>query len=316
MIATVTLNAAIDKRYVIEKLQPGEVLRLEECSYSAGGKGINVSRVARLSGEEVFAMGFIGGCSGGYIIEELKKLDIECDFTQAEGETRSCINLFEKASKRQTEFLEPGVTVMADQKKLFLETYKKGIAACPVVVISGSAPKGIEPEFYRKLIRIAKNMGKKVILDTSGNLLKEGICEKPYLVKPNRKELEDLMGKKFSDNRKLLKAAMKIKDQGVEIVVVSLGRYGAVAVTSEGVYTGIAPDIPVVNTVGCGDSMVAAFAAGCAHALPVREMLRYGLAFAAANAVNEKTGFFLHEDYLNLLERVEVRGPEKPIDLI
>ena len=104
MIATVTLNAAIDKRYVIEKLQPGEVLRLEECSYSAGGKGINVSRVARLSGEEVFAMGFIGGCSGGYIIEELKKLDIECDFTQAEGETRSCINLFEKASKRQTEF--------------------------------------------------------------------------------------------------------------------------------------------------------------------------------------------------------------------
>ena len=102
----------------------------------------------------------------------------------------------------------------------------------------------------------------------------------------------------------------------VEIVVVSLGRYGAVAVTSEGVYTGIAPDIPVVNTVGCGDSMVAAFAAGCAHALPVREMLRYGLAFAAANAVNEKTGFFLHEDYLNLLERVEVRGPEKPIDLI
>ena len=85
MSATVTLNAAIDKRYVIEKLQPGEVLRLEECYYSAGGKGINVSRVERLSGEEVFAMGFIGGCSGGYIIEELKKLDIECDFTQAEG---------------------------------------------------------------------------------------------------------------------------------------------------------------------------------------------------------------------------------------
>lgn len=99
MIATVTLNAAIDKRYVIEKLQPGEVLRLEECSYSAGGKGINVSRVARLSGEEVFAMGFIGGCSGGYIIEELKKLDIECDFTQAE-ERRGPVSIYLKKHQK------------------------------------------------------------------------------------------------------------------------------------------------------------------------------------------------------------------------
>ena len=111
MILTVTLNAAIDKRYVVEGYQVGEVNRVKECAYTPGGKGLNVSKPASIAGAEVVATGFVGGHAGNYIEDALKPFGIKSEFYHLEAESRSCINIWDEVNHVQTEFLEPGFTL-------------------------------------------------------------------------------------------------------------------------------------------------------------------------------------------------------------
>lgn len=111
MILTVTLNAAIDKRYVVENFQVGEVNRVKECSYVPGGKGLNVSKPASIYGAEVVATGFVGGHAGNYIEDALKPFGIKSEFYHVDAESRSCINIWDETNHVQTEFLEPGFTL-------------------------------------------------------------------------------------------------------------------------------------------------------------------------------------------------------------
>ena len=111
MILTVTLNASIDKRYVVEGASMGEVNRVKECTYTPGGKGLNVSKPASIAGAKVVATGFVGGHAGQYIVESLKPFGIEPAFYHVEGESRSCINIWDTVNHVQTEYLEPGFTV-------------------------------------------------------------------------------------------------------------------------------------------------------------------------------------------------------------
>ena len=106
MILTVTLNAAIDKRYVVEDFKIGEVNRVKECVYTPGGKGLNVSKPASIAGANVVATGFVGGHAGNYIEAELKPFGIESAFYHMNEESRSCINIWDTVNKKQTEFLE------------------------------------------------------------------------------------------------------------------------------------------------------------------------------------------------------------------
>ena len=108
MILTVTLNASIDKRYVVEGASMGEVNRVKECTYTPGGKGLNVSKPASIAGAKVVATGFVGGHAGQYIVESLKPFGIEPAFYHVEGESRSCINIWDTVNHVQTEYLEPG----------------------------------------------------------------------------------------------------------------------------------------------------------------------------------------------------------------
>lgn len=172
MILTVTLNASIDKRYVVDNFQPGSVYRVKECTYTAGGKGLNVSKVAAIAGEEVLATGFVGGHAGNYIEEELMKQNVKSDFVHVSGESRSCINIYDKANHTQTEFLEPGIYVTEEDKQAMLCKYKVLIQDCRLAVISGSVPQGADSSLYQEMIRIARQHGKRIILDTSGTLLK------------------------------------------------------------------------------------------------------------------------------------------------
>ena len=175
MILTVTLNAAIDKRYVVEDFQVGEVNRVRECSYTPGGKGLNVSKPASIAGAKVVATGFVGGHAGNYIEDELKPFGIESAFYHMKEESRSCINIWDSVNKVQTEFLEPGFTVTEADFEGFVEKFKKLVAEADVVAMSGSVPKGLDGSAYQRLVAIVKEAGKKVILDTSGKLLTAGI---------------------------------------------------------------------------------------------------------------------------------------------
>ena len=305
MITTITLNVAVDKAYVIGKLTDHTVMRVNRCTNTAGGKGLNVAKVVHLCGEEVQATGFVGGFNGAYVEDMLKEQNIPSRFVHVQGETRSCINVLDEDGG-STEFLEPGEPIRPEEVQEFLDQFDDIIADSSVVTISGSVPKGVDVTMYAKLIEKIKAQGKKVVLDTSGALLKESIKACPTMVKPNTDEIEDLLGIKVNNHKDLVEGAKKLHEMGIPVVVVSLGGDGALVVSDEGVFRGQPPKIEVVNTVGCGDSMTAAFAVAFARGLSVQEALRYAIAVSAANAMTMETGSFREEDRVHNMKGVKV----------
>ncbi len=306
MILTVTLNAAIDKRYVVDHFQVGSVNRVKECSYSAGGKGLNVSRVAAIAGEDVTATGFVGGHAGDFIIEALEEQNIKSDFVKISGESRSCINIYDVTNDTQTEFLEPGIFVTDSDKEKMLSKYIGLMDACSVVAISGSVPKGVDSDLYKSMIKIAKQHNKKVILDTSGKLLEDSLEEKPTMIKPNLDEIRSLTGKEMNNQDELISTAIDLHKTGIEVVMITRGRDGSLIVCEEGIYRVIIPKIKAVNTVGCGDSVIAGFAVGFSRGMPMVEIMKFASAISVANAMRMETGFYLTKDMEGLLPQIQV----------
>lgn len=306
MILTVTLNAAIDKRYVVDGFQVGEVNRVRECAYTPGGKGLNVSKPAAIAGAEVTATGFVGGHAGHYIEDALKPFGIKSDFYHMEQESRSCINIWDEKKQKQTEFLEPGFTVAEEEFEAFVEKFRGLVEKADVVAMSGSVPKGLDGTAYQKLVKIVKDAGKKVILDTSGRLLEMGIEACPTMVKPNIDEIRMLTGKHCDHIEDIIEAAKAVHEKGVEVVAVSLGADGSLVVSDEGVFRAVVPKIDAVNTVGCGDSMIAGFALGFEEGLSIEETLRKASAISAAAALREETGFFVKEDMERLYPQIRI----------
>lgn len=296
MILTVTLNAAIDKRYVVEHYKSGEVNRVKECTYVPGGKGLNVSKPAAIAGAKVVATGFLGGHAGNYIADALKPFGIENAFYHVNSESRSCINIWDESTQTQTELLEPGFTLTENDFYGFVEKFKLLVKDADVITMSGSIPQGLSKNTYQVLISIAKEAEKKVILDTSGKSLESGIQASPTMIKPNLDEIRALTQSACRTLNEIIKAAKKIQKNGIELVVISLGADGALAVCNDGIYRAKVPKINAVNTVGCGDSMIAGFALGMTEQLTVPDMLKKASALSAASALNEKTGFFTVND--------------------
>jgi tagatose 6-phosphate kinase len=305
MITTITLNVAIDKAYVVDDFAKNTVTRVRKCTNTAGGKGLNVSKVIKLCGEDITATGFIGGHAGAYVEELLREHDIMTDFVHTRSETRSCINILAKDGS-STEFLEPGAPVTTEEVIQFQDKIRQLIDKSDVITISGSVPMGVEVTIYADLITRIKEKGKRVILDTSGVLLTDGVKACPTLIKPNSEELEALLGIKITSQAEVIEAAKKLHNTGIEYVVVSLGSNGALLICKEGVFHGKPPKITPVNTVGCGDSMVGALAVSLVRNQSVEEALRYAVAVSAANALTMATGSFHIHDMKQLMPNVSI----------
>lgn len=306
MITTVTLNAAIDKAYELEKpLAGGTVTRVKTVRQSAGGKGLNVARIIKLCGQDVQATGMVGGFNGAYLEDLLAKDGVPSAFTHIAGETRTCINILDTAYG-STEFLEPGSEVSADEWQSFCQHYQDLLATTGMVTLSGSLPKGLPVDSYRTLITLAKEAGKAVILDSSGQAFQEGLRAKPTLVKPNQEELEAFFETKIETLEDTLFYAKKLADEGIPYVVISLGGDGAVLLHDGVVYHGRPPKIQPVNTVGCGDSMVGALAIALERGDHPADCLKYAIAVGTANALSPHTGHFEAADLERLLPEVHV----------
>ena len=307
MILTVTANAAIDKRYVVERFGVGNVNRVKSCAANAGGKGINVARVASIAGEKMTATGFLGGHSGKFISERVEARGIRSEFVWCEVESRTCINIWDEVHHQQTEFLEPGFSVTEEDCSRLLKKFTSILPECRVVTISGSTPQGAGAALYKSMIRAAREEKKPVLLDTSGKLLEECLLERPTMIKPNIDEIRALTGRPMNSREALLRAARDLHDDGIEIVVISLGGEGSLVSCQEGVYDVKVPKIEAVNTVGCGDSMIAGFAVGMSRGLSMEETIRLASAISAANAMRLETGFFVKEDMEELLPKINIK---------
>lgn len=304
MISVVTLNPAVDKTVGASSLFIGEVNRMNTVKNLAGGKGVNVCKVLRTLGMDVRALGLCGGYAGKSITDYLSHIGAIDAFSEIREETRTNINVISEEGV-VTEILEPGPTIRKEEWEQFLRGYEAALLQTDYMILSGSIPKGLETDTYRKLIHLATQKGVPVLLDTSGPSLKEGIEAMPFMVKPNKKELETLLGEKLETLSDIRKGALYLREKGIPHVLVSMGSMGMLYACENRVLYAKAPHIKVANTVGSGDSAVAAFAYAKKNGLSMEEILAFCVAVSAANVTTLDSAVIPMDKAKELLEQIE-----------
>lgn len=286
MIYTVTFNPSLDYMVRVAEFELGSLHRTRAEELYVGGKGINVSTVLKRLGADTTALGFIAGFTGQEISRRLNYLEVPSDFITL-GSGNSRINIKLKTDNNiETEINGQGPEI--DQNAI-LQLYDKlsRIQTRSFLVLSGSVPKGVPlgDDIYSDICRKMKAAGIRLVVDAEGYLLRNTLKEKPFLIKPNLYELEKLFGQALCTDEDILACAEKLKAEGAENILVSMGREGALLLDEHGVmHRCRAPEGTVINTVGSGDSMIAGF-----------------LAYLAGITNNENNGFTT-TDYSNALK--------------
>lgn len=293
-ILAVTMNPSIDVQYPLDHLKLDDVNRVTTVRKTAGGKGLNVARVLHCLDHPLIATGVLGGFFGQYLSSQLEQDGIRGDFAQIDGETRSCIAILHDDGD-QTEVLEKGPTLSADDAANFLQQYEALLKQVDLVTISGSLPGGLPVDFYAQMVALGHKAGVKVFLDASGAALEAALKadEKPDLIKPNDSELGALIGEEV-DRKNLPQLAKQLAHpifDGVSWVVVSLGAAGAFAKHNADYYQAAIPKINVVNPVGSGDSTLAGLAYATDKGESVEDTLRSAMTTGMLNTMEAKTGF-------------------------
>lgn len=281
MIITVTMNPAIDKTVDIDALERGGLNRIHHVELDAGGKGINVSKTIRELGGRSIATGFIAGNAGKIIRSVMEEWEIENDFIEVSGETRTNTKVFEKSGEL-TELNEPGPVVEEEDIQALLDKLDGYADEDTLFVLAGSVPKGVDKDIYQRIIRLAHKKGAKVMLDADGELFTRALEAGPDMVKPNKVELEQYAGMDFiASERELLSAAEKLMEKGVTTVAVSMGKSGAIFLQDG--YKVKCPGLKVKahSTVGAGDAMVAALAYSWGEGLPWEDTVKMCMAVSA-----------------------------------
>jgi 1-phosphofructokinase family hexose kinase len=307
MIATVTLNPALDRTIYVRGLVVGDTNRVERTELDAGGKGVNASRMLAVLGAETVALGFIGGRTGAFISHVLSDEGIQPDFIETQAQTRTNTDIQDMDGSPPTALNEYGGPITADELDMLTARVRYWASMSSFVIIGGSIPQGVGPEIYRQLITVCHEEGARVVLDADGEPLALGLQAHPMMVKPNLDEAERLCGRRLPTLDDIVAAAQEIAADWVEIAVVSMGKRGAVAAASDGVWHVVPPDVKAVSTIGSGDSMVAGMALALSEGRPLAEALRLGAAAGAATAMSSGVEIGTKADVQNLLPSVVVR---------
>lgn len=305
MILTVTLNAALDVTYELDAVAWGGSNRVGSVRRRAGGKGVNVARVAAALGEDVVATGFAGGDIGNLIRADLEASGLRHDLFPVAGTSRSTLTTVETASdSRATVFNEPGPHISPGEWESFQEHFRRLAESAAVVVISGSLPPGVPNDAYATL---ASQTDAPVIIDADGATLSAGAAGRPALMKPNAEELT-----RATATTTPQAGAAALQAAGAHAVLVSLGEDGMLAVTPDGTWHARPPHSVEGNPTGAGDAAVAA----AARALSTRdswpELLRHAVALSAAAVRAPVAGDFDAATYTRFLPRVSIEGDPCP----
>ncbi len=306
MLLTVTLNPAIDRTLSVPGFAAGRTNRAVSSRVDAGGKGVNVARAAHRLGCPVMALGFLAGSNGAPISQALAADGIPSDFVAVTGQTRTNLKIKDPETGVETEINEPGFRVDADEIRSVEERVAAHAGEGCIVAFSGSLPPGAPEDIYARLIRIAAGRGALTILDAGGAALRNGIAAGPDLVKPNRAEAAELLGRSLEDDGELGEAIKGLLACGAHRAVISLGAGGAVAGDGDGLWRAWAPAVQVRSTIGAGDAMVAALAWAMHVGLTLPDALRMATAAGCAAAGTEGSSAPELRDVEALLASVRV----------
>lgn len=300
MIYTITLNPSIDYILEIDEFLDGETNRSKSEEKIPGGKGIMVSKVLKNLDVDSINLGFLGGFTGNFIREKLNELEIEEDFTKIEDDSRINIKL---KNDKESEINTIGPNIKESEIEEFLN-YLDELEEDDFVIISGSIPKSLGEDFYRVIVNLLEMNNVRFALDTTGKKLYKLSAYKPFLIKPNKKELEEIFGQKLENDGNIIECAEKLIEQGAENIIVSLGEDGSIFLDENNIYKAKAISGKVVSTLGCGDSMVGGYIYGYMEGLSKLDSFKFAVAAASATAFSQDIG--KKENILDLLDDVEI----------
>lgn len=288
-IVTLTFSPAIDKSSTIASLIPEKKMKCTNPKFEAGGGGINVARVIAKFDGDVVAVFPSGGYTGKYFNHLLEKEKVPIIAIDTKNETRENFVILEESTNKQFRFGMPSNELLEDEWKACLSAIEN-LKNVDYIVASGSLPPGVPMNVYAQLSKIAKKINAKFVVDTSGEALKEAVDEGVFLLKPNLEELGYLLGIENIEIQNIEKAAKElILKNNCEIIVISLGKDGAMLVTKNESHTVKPPKVDVKSTVGAGDSMVAGLIYSLSKNNNLKNSLMYGIACGTAATMNKGT---------------------------
>lgn len=308
MITALALNPSIDMTLSINGFTYGGLNRVGKARRDAGGKGMNVALALRALDCEAECVGFMHTENAELFENKLREHGAGYDFVYCEGSTRTNIKLRDDATSIITELNQSGRAVTEAELAEMIAMIKKHAARASHIVLSGSVPPGCSAGCYREIMEEIKGTGCKCVLDADGEKLREGLKAKPFLIKPNRYELELLTGRSLTGRADLLAAAREIISGGVSVVAVSLGGEGALITDGDTALFAPPMKISINSTVGAGDSMVAGLTAAFSREKSMEDAFRTGVACASAACGTEGTQLFSKSDFDTLYSRVEIEN--------
>ena len=281
MIVTLTPNPSIDRTISVDLLEHGEVHRATESRIDPGGKGINVARALTANGTKALAVLPTGGPEGHLMTELLDRSGTAYTAVPISGTTRMNIAIIEPDGTT-TKVNEPGPTLSPDEVESLVSAVDTALTGATWLVGSGSLAPGLGADIYATLVARGHAAGLLVAIDSSGAPLAAAMPSHPDLIKPNHEELEELVGAPMRTLGDVVAAAQRLVAGGIATVVVSLGKHGAIAVSSEGVFQASGHVARPVSTVGAGDSLLAGFLHAVCRDTGTAEALATGVAWGSA----------------------------------
>jgi 1-phosphofructokinase family hexose kinase len=315
MILCVTLNPCIDRTVFVDKLELDKIIAGRRSRCIPGGKGNNVARVLNTLGVAVDSLVLLGGHTGRLVEDLIREQDGITPITfWVRGATREVVTAVEERSHRQIALKEPGSKVTPAERKGLIELFRPLVERYDWVVFSGTVPCPALDDIYAELIALTHRAGVKSVLDSSGEALRRGLAEGPFLAKLNLEEAGCAVGHPVQGEKEIWQGIGRIRRMPcgsprtpVPIVAVTAGKDGAYVASAKGQWRALPPPVRTVNPVGSGDSFLAGMIAGLANNASMEEALRLGMAAGAANAAVWDAATFTRSAVEKLLPQVHVQ---------
>ncbi len=305
MIYTVTLNPSLDRTVEVEELIYDDVNTIIEERKAAGGRGIDVSRVIKELGGQSIALGFAGGYNGLELEGRLINEGIVCDFIRVCEEARTNIVFYQRKKKLQTLLSTSGPKVSSLEVASFFNRIKE-IPRGSFCILSGNIPAGISTNLYAQVITTLKEKGIRVVLDSDGDPLKNGMNVGPYMIKPNIHEFGRLVENNVTEVDEVVEYGKTMQDR-VEYIVVSMGARGAVGISRNGGYCVVPPKVKVWSSAGAGDSFVAGLVYVMSQEGTFEEALKMAVACGTAATLASGNSLGTQEDIVRVKKEVIVK---------
>lgn len=307
MIVAVDLNPSLDRTLTVARLEAAAVNRAQSVRLDPGGKGLNVARALTAWGLPALAFALLGGGTGTTVRRLLQREEVPCEAVPIEGETRSNITIVEEARGSYLKVNEPGPVVVLEELDALEDQIMSRAERGDLWVFSGRLPLGAPQDTYARLVHLVQSRGARAMLDVSGRPLSLGVAARPFLIKPNRFEAQELTGRPLETARDAVAIVRELWTRGIKAVAITRGAEGAVIGWQGTIVEAIPPAVDVVGPVGAGDATMAALAWAIMEGLRPQEMVRLAVAAGTATALVEGTGIAPLEQVEAMRPRVQVR---------